>query len=150
MLNAIGVRIPLLIGNSIDALQGTLSFSGIGRYALIIFVLASVMWVIRMISRIAIFGIGRQVEFDLKQTIFQHLLKLEPSYFFVNTSGDLINRATSDVDNVRRLVGFCGVKCGEYNLCLWLDTACNAGNRCAAKFNGDRGFSADVDYCPIV
>jgi ATP-binding cassette subfamily B protein len=53
-----------------------------------------------------IFGIGRQVEFDLKQRIFQHLLSLEPSYFTVNSSGDLINRATSDVDNIRRLVGF--------------------------------------------
>jgi ATP-binding cassette, subfamily B, multidrug efflux pump len=64
------------------------------------------MWGIRMISRVAIFGIGRQVEFDLKQKIFRHLLKLEPSYFAVNTSGDLMNRATSDVDNIRRLLGF--------------------------------------------
>ncbi|MGC1247231.1 MAG: ABC transporter ATP-binding protein, partial [Spirulinaceae cyanobacterium] len=45
-------------------------------------------------------------EFDLKQKIFQHLLQLEPAYFATNTSGDLINRATSDVDNVRRLLGF--------------------------------------------
>jgi ATP-binding cassette subfamily B protein len=64
------------------------------------------MWVIRMTSRILIFGVGRQVEFDLKQKIFQHLLRLEPSYFSFNTAGDLINRATSDVDNIRRLVGF--------------------------------------------
>jgi ATP-binding cassette subfamily B protein len=64
------------------------------------------MWGIRMLSRVLIFGIGRQVEFDLKQKIFEHLLKLEPAYFSVNTSGDLINRATSDVDNIRRLVGF--------------------------------------------
>jgi len=69
-------------------------------------VLASLMWVTRMLSRIAIFGVGRQVEYDLKQRIFQHLLTLEPAYFAVNTSGDLMSRATSDVDNVRRLVGF--------------------------------------------
>ncbi|MER3589391.1 MAG: hypothetical protein C4322_16835, partial [Mastigocladus sp. ERB_26_1] len=48
----------------------------------------------------------RQVEFELKQRIFEHLLKLEPSYFTTNTAGDLISRATSDVDNVRRLLGF--------------------------------------------
>jgi ATP-binding cassette subfamily B protein len=64
------------------------------------------MWLIRMASRIWLFGVGRQVEFDLKQRIFQHLLKLEPAYFATNTAGDLISRATSDVDNVRRLVGF--------------------------------------------
>ena len=64
------------------------------------------MLVMRMFSRMTLFGIGRQVEFDLKQRIFQHLLQLEPAYFATNTSGDLINRATSDVDNVRRLLGF--------------------------------------------
>ena len=64
------------------------------------------MWLIRMASRIWLFGVGRQVEFDLKQRIFEHLLKLEPSYFATNTTGDLISRATSDVDNIRRLLGF--------------------------------------------
>ena len=63
-------------------------------------------WGFRMLSRISIFGVGRRVEFSLKQGIFQHLLTIEPGYFSNNTSGDLINRATSDVDNIRRLVGF--------------------------------------------
>ena len=64
------------------------------------------MWVIRMASRILLFGVGRQVEFDLKQRIFQHLLRMEPAYFSRNTAGELISRATSDVDNIRRLLGF--------------------------------------------
>jgi ATP-binding cassette subfamily B protein len=64
------------------------------------------MWVVRMASRITIFGVGRQVEFDLKQKIFEHLLQMEPAYFYINTAGDLINRATNDLDNIRRLLGF--------------------------------------------
>jgi ATP-binding cassette subfamily B protein len=59
-----------------------------------------------MASRLWIFGVGRKVEFDLKQRIFEHLLNLEPAYFGTNTIGDLISRATSDVDNVRQLLGF--------------------------------------------
>ncbi|HEY9844935.1 MAG TPA: ABC transporter transmembrane domain-containing protein, partial [Candidatus Caenarcaniphilales bacterium] len=106
VVNAIGVYLPLLIRNAIDQLQVTFSFEQIFRPVLLIVVLASVMWVIRMVSRISLFGTGRQVEFDLKQKIFEHLLTLEPSYFATNTAGDLINRATSDVDNIRRLVGF--------------------------------------------
>ena len=106
IVNVLGVYIPLLISNSIDQLNADFSFAQLSRYGLILLALASVMWVIRMVSRISIFGAGRQVEFDLKQRIFQHLLILEPGYFANNTSGDLINRATSDVDNVRRLVGF--------------------------------------------
>ena len=106
LVNGIGVYIPLLIRNIIDRLQVTFSFEQVLRYVVLIIILSSVMWVIRMVSRIALFGVGRQVEFDLKQKIFQHLLRLEPAYFNANTAGDLINRATSDVENIRRLLGF--------------------------------------------
>lgn len=106
IVNGIGVYIPLLIRDSVDELRTAFSFDEVWRFVFLILVLASVMWVIRMASRIFLFGLGRQVEFDLKQKIFQHLLTLEPSYFSKNTSGDLINRATSDVDNIRRLLGF--------------------------------------------
>ena len=106
IVNGIGVYIPLLIRDSIDELRTAFNFDQIWRFVLLILILSSVMWVIRMASRILLFGLGRLVEFDLKQKIFQHLLTLEPSYFSTNTSGDLINRATSDVDNIRRLLGF--------------------------------------------
>lgn len=106
VVNAVGVYIPLLIRDTIDKLNITFSFNEVLHFVVLILVLATVMWVIRVVSRILLFGVGRQVEFDLKQKIFQHLLKVEPSYFSTNTSGDLINRATSDVENIRRLLGF--------------------------------------------
>jgi ATP-binding cassette, subfamily B, multidrug efflux pump len=112
VVNAVGVYIPLLIRNSVDKLKQVLetpatnSIQPILPYILLVLLLATIMWVIRVASRMLLFGVGRQVEFDLKQTIFQHLLKLEPAYFASNTTGDLINRATSDVDNIRRLLGF--------------------------------------------
>ncbi|MGL5081769.1 MAG: ABC transporter ATP-binding protein [Microcoleaceae cyanobacterium] len=106
VVNAIGVYIPLLIRDGVDSLQTAVEFKQISSLALLIFGLASLMWIIRMVSRILIFGVGRQVEFDLKQNIFEHLLTLEPAYFSNNRIGDLINRATSDLDNIRRLLGF--------------------------------------------
>ena len=106
LVNALGVYIPILIRNVVDDLQVAIDFDQVQNQVLFIFVLASIMWGIRMISRIFIFGVGRQVEFDLKQKIFNHLLTLEPSYFSETTVGDLINRSTSDVDNIRRLLGF--------------------------------------------
>ncbi|CAD5982902.1 Multidrug resistance-like ATP-binding protein MdlA [Planktothrix tepida] len=106
LVNAVGVYIPILIRNVVDELQVAIEFDTVQRQVLLIFLLASMMWVIRMISRIVIFGVGRQVEFDLKQRIFNHLLTLEPSYFSESTVGDLINRSTSDVDSIRRLLGF--------------------------------------------
>ncbi|MGK7903766.1 MAG: ABC transporter ATP-binding protein [Hormoscilla sp.] len=106
IVNALGVYIPLQIRNTIDRLQTNFDFSQVMGYVAIVFLLACIMWVIRIASRLLIFGVGRLVEFDLKQSIFRHLLTLEPSYFAANKVGDLINRATSDVDNIRRLVGF--------------------------------------------
>jgi ATP-binding cassette, subfamily B, multidrug efflux pump len=105
-VNGLGVYIPLLIRQAVDRLSLKFSLDQILRYALLILLLSSAMWLIRMASRIWIFGIGRQVEFDLKQKIFEHILKLEPAYFATNRVGDLISRATSDVDNIRRLLGF--------------------------------------------
>ena len=105
-VNGLGVYIPWLIRSAIDQLSARFNFNQILYYVVPIVLLTSAMWLIRMASRIWLFGVGRQVEFDLKQRIFEHLLKLEPAYFVTNTAGDLINRATSDVDNVRRLVGF--------------------------------------------
>ncbi|GBF82547.1 ABC transporter ATP-binding protein [Aphanothece sacrum] len=106
LVNGLGVYIPLLIRDSIDDLRQAFSFDQVLKYVGLILILASIMLVIRMVSRLLIFGLGRQVEFELKQGIFEHILSLEPAYFSTHTSGDLINRATSDVDNIRRLVGF--------------------------------------------
>ncbi len=106
VVNGLGVYIPLLIRDNIDNLRQSFTFQEILGVVILIIILASISWGIRMFSRLSIFGVGRDVEFSLKQGIFEHLLTLEPAYFSRNTSGDLINRATSDVDNVRRLVGF--------------------------------------------
>ncbi|MDZ8051731.1 MAG: ABC transporter ATP-binding protein [Aulosira sp. ZfuVER01] len=105
-VNGLGVYIPWLIRACVDRLSTTFSWYEVLNYVVVIVLLSSAMLLIRMASRIWLFGVGREVEFDLKQRIFEHLLKLEPSYFATNTIGDLISRATSDVENIKRLLGF--------------------------------------------
>jgi ATP-binding cassette, subfamily B, multidrug efflux pump len=104
--NGLGVLIPWLLKVAIDDLGKNLQYQGILYYTGLILALATVMGLIRVWSRVLIFSIGRLVEFDLKGQIFAHLLRMAPSYFAKNPVGDLINRATSDVDSVRRLLGF--------------------------------------------
>jgi ATP-binding cassette subfamily B protein len=106
LVNIFKILIPRLVGSGIDQLKVATQFGQIGIYVFWILLLATLMWFIRMTSRVLLFGVGRQVEFDLKQRLFQHLLRMEPAYFSNNSIGDLINRATSDVDSIRRLVGF--------------------------------------------
>jgi ATP-binding cassette, subfamily B, multidrug efflux pump len=106
VVNALSVYIPLLIRDGIDRLKTSFTSDYLTQLALFLVGLTSIMWVVRMISRILIFGVGRQVQATMKQNIFEHILRLEPGYFVTTTVGDLINRFTSDVENIMRLVGF--------------------------------------------
>lgn len=106
LVNWLGVSIPLVLRQAINQLETNLQPGAIWGYGLAIMGLASLMWAIRMVSRLILFGVGRQVEFDLKQKLFEQFLRLDQHYFHEHPPGELISRATSDVDNVRRLVGF--------------------------------------------
>jgi len=64
------------------------------------------MGLIRLFSRQIVFGIGRKVEVNLRQKLFDHLLTQDPEWIQKKGSGDIISRATSDVENIRRLLGF--------------------------------------------
>jgi ATP-binding cassette, subfamily B, multidrug efflux pump len=106
IVNLLSVYIPLLIRDGIDRLRINFSYTEITHLAMLVIFLASVAWVARMASRLLIFGVGRRVQADLKQRIFDHLLKMDVAYFSTTTVGDLINRSTSDVENIMRLMGF--------------------------------------------
>jgi ATP-binding cassette, subfamily B, multidrug efflux pump len=106
VVNALSVYIPLLIRDGIDRLKTGFTTDYLTNLAIAIVGLASIVWIVRMISRVLIFGVGRQVQATMKQNIFEHILELEPGYFATMTVGDLVNRFTSDVENIMRLVGF--------------------------------------------
>lgn len=106
IVNALSVYIPLSIRTGIDRLKTSTSSDYLTQLALAIVGLTTVMWLVRMTSRIVIFGVGRKVQATLKQNIFEHIMRLEPGYFATTSVGDLVNRFTSDVENIMRLVGF--------------------------------------------
>ena len=106
LVNFLRVTIPLEVRNVVDELQQGFSYTGILRQAGWIMVLTTTMGVIRLISRQLVFGIGRQVEVDLRQRLFEHMLRQEPNWVQTTGSGEVISRATSDVENIRRLLGF--------------------------------------------
>jgi ATP-binding cassette subfamily B protein len=105
-VNLLSVAIPLLVRRVIDDLKDGFSLADVLGQAGLIVVLATLMGGVRLLSRLLVFGVGRQVEADLKQRIFDHLLRQEPGWVQGTGSGEVISRATSDVENVRRLLGF--------------------------------------------
>ena len=106
LVNILSVIIPLEVKTIIDELKGEFSIRFIFSKSLWLIFLATVMGIIRLLSRQIVFGIGRKVEVNLRQKIFDHLLIQDPDWIQKKGSGDIISRATSDVENVRRLLGF--------------------------------------------
>ena len=106
IVNILSVIIPLEVKNIIDQLQEGFSRNFIISKSLWLITLATIMGVIRLSSRQIVFGIGRKVEVKLRQKLFEHLLIQDPDWVQKMGSGDIIARATSDVENVRRLLGF--------------------------------------------
>ena len=106
VVNLLSVSIPLLVRGVINDLPGGLAQSDLLGKASLIVVLATAMASMRLLSRTLVFGVGRQVEANLKQQIFDHMLRQEPGWIQSIGSGEVISRATSDVENVRRLMGF--------------------------------------------
>jgi ATP-binding cassette subfamily B protein len=106
VVNLLSVSLPLLVRGVIDDLQDGFQIADVLREAALIITLATAMGGVRLWSRMLVFGVGRQVEADLKQKIFDHMLRQEPGWVQTTGSGEVISRATSDVENVRRLLGF--------------------------------------------
>ena len=106
VVNLLGVSLPLIVRNAVDGLHSGFALTDVLQKAGLIIALATVMGLVRLWSRMLVFGVGRQVEADLKQRIFDHVLRQEPGWVQSSGSGEVISRATSDVENVRRLLGF--------------------------------------------
>ena len=106
VVNILSVLIPLEVKNIIDQLKEGFSSELVISKSLWLIFLASCMGLIRLFSRQIVFGIGRKVEVNLRQKLFDHLLNQDPDWIQQKGSGDIISRATSDVENIRRLLGF--------------------------------------------
>ena len=106
LVNVLSVVIPLEVKKIIDQLGTGFSSNFVISKSLWLILLATFMGLIRLFSRQIVFGIGRKVEVNLRQKLFDHLLIQDPEWIQKKGSGDIISRATSDVENIRRLLGF--------------------------------------------
>ena len=80
IVNILSVTIPLEVRRVIDDLQEGFAFSDVLAQAGWIVLLATSMGVVRLISRQLVFGVGRQVEVELRQKLFDQMLQQEPGW----------------------------------------------------------------------
>ncbi len=105
-VNILSVAIPMEVRNIVDDLKKGFTFSDVLNQSTWLILLATVMGGVRLLSRQLVFGVGRQVEVSLRQKLFDHMLGQDPSWVQTIGTGEVITRATSDLENIRRLLGF--------------------------------------------
>jgi len=75
------------------------------RYPALIVAAAITQGIFRYFWRTNVFGFSRNIEWDLRNTLFAHLQRLPLSYFQHTKTGDLMSRLTNDLASVRELLG---------------------------------------------
>ncbi len=103
--NAIWVLFPEVIRRAIDDMTKHLSYRGILFYAGILVAVALSKGVFLFLTRWVLIGISRDIEYDLRNDLFRVLERQAPSYFQENRTGDIMARATNDLNAVRMLLG---------------------------------------------
>jgi ATP-binding cassette subfamily B protein len=95
---------PLMIRGAVDALtKGGASL--FVRFALYLIALSLVKGIFQYWMRVILIGISRDVEYDLRNDLFAHLVSLSPEYYQRTRTGDIMARATNDLNAVRMMLG---------------------------------------------
>jgi ATP-binding cassette subfamily B multidrug efflux pump len=102
---AIQLVAPWILKHAIDDLTSGVTRAKLGSYALVLFGIALVGAAFRFLMRSIIIGASRGMEFDLRNDFFAHLQRLPPAYFQSHRTGDLMSRATNDLNAVRMMIG---------------------------------------------
>src|SRR5882762_8490255 len=102
---AITLAGPWVLKYAIDDLTRGVTAAKLRLYAGAILGLAAVGGVFRFLQRRIIIGASRDIEFDLRNDFFARLQQFEPAYFHRNRTGDLMSRATNDLNAVRMMIG---------------------------------------------
>jgi ATP-binding cassette subfamily B multidrug efflux pump len=95
---------PLMIRGAIDALQGRLARIFV-QYALYLVGLSLAKGIFQYWMRVILIGISRDIEYDLRNDLFAHLTSLSPDYYQRTRTGDIMARATNDLNAVRMMLG---------------------------------------------
>lgn len=96
---------PWVMKDAIDDITRGPSAGTFRMYALIIVGLAVVQGVFRYYMRRILIGASRLIEYDLRNDLYRHLLTLSPEYYERTKTGDIMARATNDLNAVRTFLG---------------------------------------------
>lgn len=101
----VGVTAPLIVKAAIDAVAHGTTAGRLLTLAGVLLGIALTKAVFQFWMRWILIGISRDVEYDLRNDLFAHLMRLAPRYYTEHRTGDLMSKLTNDLNAVRNLVG---------------------------------------------
>jgi ATP-binding cassette subfamily B protein len=102
---AMTVLIPWLIGQAVDAIQSG-DESALLPLVGVIMAAAVLRLGLTMVRRVVAGKVSLAVEFDLRQSLYNHLQRLELGFFDTQQTGQLMSRATVDLQAIRFFLGY--------------------------------------------
>lgn len=106
LMNGAWVLVPPIIGRAIDDMQKAgISLHKIGMLALLLLAVSGTKAIFQFLIRWIVIGVSREIEFDLRNDLFVHLESLSHSFYQRTRTGDIMAKATNDLNAVRMLLG---------------------------------------------
>ena len=102
---AIQLLSPWILKHAIDDLNSGVTRQKLAMYAGLLLGVAMVGSVFRFLMRRILIGASRDIEFDLRNAFFARLQQMPLAYYQARRTGDLMSRATNDLNAVRMMVG---------------------------------------------
>src|SRR6202790_50832 len=105
LMNGIWILFPLVIRAAVDDLLLGVNRQKLLTYAGFLLAVAASKGLFQFLTRWIVIGLSREIEFDLRNDLFLHLESLSYSYYQRTRTGDIMARATNDLNAVRMLLG---------------------------------------------
>ena len=99
------IRLTLWFGDALSRLQAKEDPAFLKKLLLWLLGVAALQGLFRYCARWWIVSVSRLVEVELKQELFDKLTRLTLAFHVRSRSGDIVSRLTSDVENIRMLIG---------------------------------------------
>jgi len=103
--NGIMVQAPRLIQRIIDDLNRGVTHGKLLTWCWLLVAVAVGKGIFQFLTRWIMIGISREIEFDLRNDLFRHLEALDSGFYQRTRTGDIMARATNDLNAVRTLLG---------------------------------------------
>ena len=96
---------PRVLQHAIDDLTVGVTVRKLAAWGSLLLFIGLLSAVFRFLMRRILTGVSRDIEYDMRNDFFAHLQTLPAQYFQANRTGDLMSRATNDLNAVRMTIG---------------------------------------------